>query len=642
MKDQPAIYFPGLQVRESGASNSFGYPNFWYQQPKTWNLQSKISKQEGRHYLKTGGEYRDQRIVAARPRGMNFAFNPNLTADTFINPNTRLRGDGWGTFLLGTIDDASQIQTIPIQLPRVEFLAFYVQDDFKVSQRLTLNLGLRYEFETPMRDSTDRLSRFLDLSNPIPEFQTSPPQLPADVSAIRKAPPVYNGAWVFTDSGHRGSWDPQKMLFLPRAGLAYRVNDRTALRVGYARFVVPPIMTDGFGILGSVPYPGFDALTKVLPSLQGIPQSVLGDPFPASRNPLIPPVGKTLGRYTNLGGDTTWFHQDFHGGVNDRFNISLQRQLPSRILLDATYFLNVGRNHPYESYGSSKDWNQVDPQYGYTYKSQLDRTVPNPFYNLPKDKFPGQLRNQATVSIQNLLKPYPQYGRLVEQSIPNVHERYQALQLKVQRAFANGFNLLAAYNYNRERREEFFNSDDTFLNRLTWQDGNLPRHRLRIAGIYEFPFGRGRQFLSHMHPIADTILGGWTSSGIFSYNSGDFLRFGAAIVNGNPAIDNPSRDRMFDTSKFTRQPAFTPRTNPLQYSGVKGPRFANLDLTLAKSHKLTERLELEIRMEAYNVSNSFMSADPDLNVDSSTFGRSTAQKTGFYGRQFQYSARLRW
>ncbi len=168
VKDQPAIYFPGLQVRESGASNSFGYPNFWYQQPKTWNLQSKISKQEGRHYLKTGGEYRDQRIVAARPR---------------------LSGDGWGTFLLGTIDDASQIQTIPIQRPRVEFLAFYVQDDFKVSQRLTLNLGLRYEFETPMRDSTDRLSRFLDLSNPIPEFQTSPPQLPADVSAIRKAPP---------------------------------------------------------------------------------------------------------------------------------------------------------------------------------------------------------------------------------------------------------------------------------------------------------------------------------------------------------------------------------------------------------------------------------------------------------------------
>jgi hypothetical protein len=642
VKDQPAIYFPGLQVSEAAASNSFGYPNFWYQRPKTWNVQSKISKQVGRHYLKGGGEYRDQRIEAARPRGMNFSFSPGLTADTFINPNTKLRGDGWATFLTGGIDDSSQIQSIPIQRPRVEFFASYLQDDFKVSQRLTLNLGLRYEFETPMRDATDRLSRYLDLTNPIPEFQSSLPQLPAEVTAIRKTPPAYNGAWIFADSDHRGSWNPQKTIFLPRAGLAYRLNDLTALRIGYARFIVPPIMTDGFGILGSTPYPGFDALTKVLPSLQGIPQSALADPFPADRNPLIPVVGKSLGRYTNLGGDTTWFHQDFHGGVNDRINVSVQRQLPNRILLDATYFLNIGRNQPYESYGSSKDWNLLDTQYSYTYKSQLDITVPNPFYNLPKDKFPGQLRTQPTVSIATLLKPYPQYGRLTELIVPRVHERYQALQLKGQRAFANGFNLLAAYNYNRERREEFFNTDDRFVDRLTWQDGNLPRHRLTMAGIYEFPFGKSRRFLAHMHPVVDAVLGGWTTSGIYTYNSGDFLRFGPALVSGNPRIDNPSLDRMFDTSKFTRLPAFTPRTNPLQYPGVTGPRFANLDMTLAKTQRITERFSFELRLEAYNVSNSFMAADPNLNVDSSTFGRSTAQKTGFYGRQFQYSGRLRW
>ena len=122
----------------------------------------------------------------------------------------------------------------------MEFFAFYVQDDFKVNQRLTLNLGLRYEFETPMRDATDRLSRYLDLANPIPEFQSNPPQLPAEVTAIRKAPPVYNGAWIFADSNQRGSWNPQKTTFLPRAGLAYRINDRTALRVGYARLSFLP------------------------------------------------------------------------------------------------------------------------------------------------------------------------------------------------------------------------------------------------------------------------------------------------------------------------------------------------------------------------------------------------------------------
>jgi hypothetical protein len=99
---------------------------------------------------------------------------------------------------------------------------------------------------------------------------------------------------------------------------------------------------------------------------------------------------------------------------------------------------------------------------------------------------------------------------------------------------------------------------------------------------------------------------------------------------------------MFDTSKFTRQPAFTRRNNPLQYSGVTGPGYKDLDLTLAKTRAITERVKLEIRMEAYNFTNSFMGANPTTNVDSSLFGRVVAQRAGTYGRQFQYSARLMW
>jgi len=643
LTELPALYYPGLSVRGSGGTTNFGRGNFWFQQPNTWNLQSKISRQQGRHYLKVGGEYRNQRILAARPRSMNLTFGPELTADTFINPDTKLRGDGWATFLLGALDDQSYIMTIPLQRPRVAILGAYLQDDFKVNRNLTLNLGLRYEFESPMRDPQDRLSRYLDLNDPIPEFKSSAPQLPAEVTVLRKTPPVYNGAWIFADPQHRGSWNPQKTIFLPRVGLAWRVNDLTSLRIGYARYIVPPIMTDGFGILGSTPYPGFDAQTKVLPALEGVPQSVLSDPYPAGGNPLIPPVGKSLGRYTNLGGDAIWFHQDFRSGVNERINLSLQRQLPGRVVLDATYFLNLGRDHAYESVGSAKDWNQLDPQYIYTYKAQIDKKVANPFYRiLTPAKFPGQLRNQATVAIRELLKPYPQYGLLQEMLLPGLRNRYRALQLKAQRPFANGFNFVLGYNYNRERRQEFFNDDDRFLGRLTWQDGPNPRHRLTVAGIYELPVGRNRVLLPNAPAVVDAILGGWSVSGIYTYNSGAFLRFGPAVVSGDPRIDNPVRERMFDTSKFARLPAFTPRTNPLQYPGVTGPRYANLDLTLAKIHAITEHLKLEIRMEAYNATNSFMGANPVLNVDSSLFGRVVAQRGGFFGRQLQYSARLIW
>jgi hypothetical protein len=643
LPDLPKIYYPGLLVNEPGGTTQFGATGYWFQEPKTWNISSKMSKNAGRHYLKIGGEYRDQRILASRPRPMTFSFSPDFTADTFINPNTRLRGDPWATFLLGAIDDSSRIQSIPLQKPRVEFFAVYLQDDLKLTQRLTLNVGLRYEFETPMRDPANRLSRYLDLTSPIPEFQNNPPALPPDAIALRNAPPVYNGAWIFTDESHRGSWNPQKTLLLPRVGAAYRLSDRTALRAGWARYVVPPIATDGFGILGSTPYPGFDALTTVLPALEGVPQSALRDPYPANSNPLIPPVGKSRGRYTNLGGDTTWFYQDYHGGVNDRINFSVQRQLPGRVVLDVTYFLNLGHNQPYESVGSSKDWNQLNPQLSYDYKSQLDRRVANPFYQiLPAEKFPGQLRNQSTVALSALLKPYPQYGRLVEQSIPNVHTRYQALQIKAQRPFSNGLTFVFGYNYNRERREEFYDELNRYNNELTWQDGPNPRRRLTLGAVYQLPIGRSKLLLANAPRPVDAVLGGWSLSGIYTYNSGGFLRFGPAIVSGDPRVDDPTRERMFDTTVFTRQPAFTRRANPLQFPGVTGPGFKNLDLTLAKTLPVTERLKLELRMESYNFTNSFMGANPVLNVDSSLFGRVVAQRSGTYGRQFQYSGRLIW
>src|SRR6185436_9164557 len=236
---------------------------------------------------------------------------------------------------------------------------------------------------------------------------------------------------------------------------------------------------------------------------------------------------------------------------------------------------------------------------------------------LTPDKFPGQLRNQSTVTIGSLLKPYPQYGRLMEQSIPNVHTRYQALQIKAQRPFGNGFTFVFGYNYNRERREEFYDELDRFNNQLTYQDGPNARERVTLGAVYELPVGRNRLVLSNAPRAVDAVLGGWSVSGIYTYNSGGFLRFGSAIVSGDPSLDNPTRERMFDTSKFTRQPAFTRRNNPLQYSGVTGPGYKDLDLTLAKTRAITERVKLEIRMEAYNFTNSFMGANPTTNVDSS-------------------------
>lgn len=636
LADLPDIYYPGVTVR-APSTTTLGRTGYWYQEPTSYNVEGKLSKSLGRHYIKTGAEYRKENVVAARPRPMSFDFRPDLTSNTYLNPNTALSGDAWASFLLGVLDGNSTIQSIPIQRPVVDFIGGFVQDDFKLTKNITLNLGMRYEFFTAMRDPENRLSRFLDLTSAIPEFQgANAPVMPAQVSALRAAAPVYNGAWVFTDDNNRNSWNAPKGLFMPRVGLAWRLNDKTALRVGWARYIVPATLTQGLDILGSVPYPGFDALSQTIAPLQGIPQQRLADPFPGG---LVPVRGKQFGRYTGMGGATTWYQQNFTPGVNDRMNVSLQRQLPGRVLADITFFMNTGRSHPY-----NWDMNQIDPRIGIANGNVVTQAVNNPFFGvLPLEKMPGQLRTQRTVAIQELLRPYPQYGSLVETLRGGVGNRYRSLQMQFQRPFVNGFNFVVGYNYNNSRNEEFYDNVDNFTQNLTWQPATNARHRITGAAIYELPFGRGRKHLNNLNPVLDAILGGWSTSTLFTYNSGVYLRFGGALVDGNPAVDEPTSQRWFDTTKFRVLPAFTRRTNPLQYDNIRGPRMVNVDGTIGKEFPIIkEKLKFELRGEGYNLMNAFTGANPDVNVTSATFGRIVAQRAGVFGRQIQFSGRLIW
>ncbi|MGH9657164.1 MAG: TonB-dependent receptor domain-containing protein, partial [Bryobacteraceae bacterium] len=558
LADLPDIYYPGVTVR-AASNTTLGRTGYWYQEPDSWNIESKMSKNIGRHYLKAGGEFRKEKVNAARPRPMSFDFRPDLTSNTYLAPDLALSGDAWASTLLGVLDQNSTISSIPIQRPRGDFAGFFFQDDYKLSQNLTLNLGIRYELFTALRDPEDRLSRFLDLTTPIPELQgANAPVLPSQATALRAGAPVYNGAWIFTDSDHRGSWNAPKSLLMPRVGLAWRVDNNTALRVGWGRYIIPATLTDGLEILGSVFYPGFDATTNTLAPLQGVPQQRISDPF---RGGLVPVTGKRFGSYTNLGGAANWYQQDFTPGVNDRFNVSVQRQLPGRILADITFFMNVGRNLPY-----TYNLNQVDPRIGYRVGNAVTASVANPFFNkLPADKMPGTLRTQQNIAVRELLRPYPQYSDLNERLIGGIGNRYKALQMQFQRPFVNGFNFVVGYNFNRERNQEFYDEQDNFTRSFTWQPARNARHRITGAAIYELPFGKGRKHMASANPVVDGILGGWSVSTLFTYNAGLYLRFGGLLVNGDPTLDSPTRDRWFDTSVFALLPAFTRRTNPLQF-----------------------------------------------------------------------------
>ncbi len=629
----PQIYFPGIKINQ-GSGTQLGIPSYWYQTPNSFNVESKLSKNIGRHYIKFGGEYRRDNTTAARPSFINFQFNPAMTANTFLSPNTALSGDAWAAFLLGAMDNTSTASTIPIQQPRNNFYGIFIQDDFHITPRLTLNLGLRDEYYSPMEDPQYRLSRYLDLTNPIPNFQgAGAPTLPSAVTALRTSAPVYNGAWLFTNSSNPGSWNAPQTLFEPRLGLAYRVDDKTAIRAGWARFIIPATLTDGLNILGSVPYPGYAASSTAIAPLLGVPQETLSNPFPGG---LVLPVGKADGRYTGLGDTTTWYNQNFQPGVNDRFNISLQRELPGQLLADVTFFTNISHNLPY-----TQNLNLVDPRIAYQSQNAVNQSVPNPFYNLlPANEMPGQLRTQKNVSVESLLSPYPQYSALNETLIGGRGDNYRSLQISVRRPFSSGFNLMLGYNYNSDSDQEYYDNLAQYLHNFTWVPTMTSRQRLTGASIYELPFGRGRKFMTNANSIMDGVLGGWTVSGLFTYNSGVPIRLGPALVSGDPALSSPTRNQWFNTSDVKVLPPFTESINPVQYSNLVGPRFMNLDMTLAKDFSITERVKFELRFEAYNVTNAFMSAMPDLTITSPNFGKVIDQAPGVYGRQIQYSGRF--
>lgn len=637
LADMPAVYYPNLNI--GGAT--FGKSSWWSYRPRKYSYQGSMGHDRGRHYMKFGMAYRHGFEYSQLPNLGTFPFTANLTANTNLAPNLLNFGSAWATFLLGAIDNSLNTSYVSPRYTEQDQYGVFFQDDFKMSRRVTLNLGLRWEYETAPSERELRLARYLDLNDPIPEFQRTPPVMPAQVGTINGAvKPTYNGNFIYTDEKAKGLYHAPARNFLPRLGIAIRANNKTAIRIGYARYAVPVMSILGYS--WRLPATdGFSTSSTGPVQIQGIPQGVFSNPFPSS-NPLVMPVGRGYGRYTNIGGAATWSRQDIRTPMNDRFNFTLERDLMGGFKFDGTFFMNIGHHMVPEGQGGSagfgRSLNLVDPQLSYTYKTALTAAVNNPFFGLPANVMPGQLRGQRTVPLSTLLRPYPHYGDLSEGFMPGVDNRYKAVQLRVQRRFANGYSIIWGYNYNRESTGGYFNAPDEYINKLTMIPSSSPRHRMTLGTTWELPFGKGKRFGSGMHPVLNHIVGGWSTSHIFVWNTGSFLRFGQLDVSGDPG--NATRDwsKWFNTSVFAQATPFTPRTNPYQYDGITGPRFWNLDSTLSKNFSLTEKFKLEFRLEGYNLTNSVMPGNPNLAVTSTQFGGITSQVN--YGREVQYTLRL--
>ena len=372
---------------------------------------------------------------------------------------------------------------------------------------------MRWEYEPGPTDPDDRLSQRLDLTQSIPEMQATPPTMPSQalqLMASKGYSHIYNGAWVFATPDNRNAWHSTPWNFLPRVGLNYRIGDDAVARVAYARYMMP--ISNVRDTLGDFvnQYTGFAQTTTTLGLAAGIPQQTLRDPFPAN-NPVIEPYGQAYGRYTGLGGAVSLDEYELRPQINDRFNLSFQKEIWGNTIVDLSYFYNWGSRVPYDV-----NVNMMDPAFRYEQRAALNTQVNNPFFGyLTVEKFPGALRNNRTVTLGSLLVPYPQYGAITQTNTNGKLLRTQTFEIRAQKPFASGISFLAAYAWNRERIQQWFDDIAQYQVLTTngeegweWRPTDSPVHRFTMAFSWELPVGRDRAYFSDMSVPLDLVLGG--------------------------------------------------------------------------------------------------------------------------------------
>jgi hypothetical protein len=690
------IYFPNFNFTGIGGGMGTGVSTWWYDHVRNYNPQVIVTHEFGKHHMKFGWQYRYYYTQNFESQGPGYMyFNSQDTASSYLGYDLSQSGDQFASAEVGAVDSGTAYIWPTVDQIHQHFYGAFVQDDFRLNSRTTLNLGVRWEHETGPQDNNHYLIKTLDLSEEIPGlanyngtgvgFNVWTPavlkaaNLPTTASNIPTlVSPSWTGAAIRTSASDPTVF-PGVNVFLPRAGIAYKLNDKTALRVGYSRFEKPFITN--VADEDDVTENGFSEQTSLLGPLNGTPRAFVDHPYPSSgtyANPLIQAVGNALGPYTDLGNSWGFYPTGQQIGpgtkyttpMNDKFNFNIQRQLPAQFRLDVTEYIMLEHNAQdgsmWGGWGScahpscysppfQHNLNQMNPAYSYKYEGLLATTVPNPFYNAfpatPQANYtgtymPGPLGTESTIPLSQLLQPYPQYGSLTQYQWPGNVDHYYGLAISVTRPMTHGWTFLGTYNYSLQSHTDYYNDINYYANNLQMFDRGLPRHNIRLSGTYQLPFGKGRSYLSNAPRWLDEIVGGWATSDIFYFMSGDLMGFPTTGMLCNPSQNIP-KGYWFNPSCLSIAPPYTESTAPPYYEGLRGPRYFQLDSTAVKYFKIGERFNLEFRLEMYNSLNHYIPADPNIGYSyGAVDGKSTAEASGSnganYGRELQGSLRLHW
>jgi hypothetical protein len=614
-----------------------GYSSYAYSPHETEGLQLNISRQFAGHSLKFGGSGEIQRLYAATTTSANFNFNSGLTS----GPDALSDGDGSGntiaSLLLGTGASGDSPYQTKLDLQQLNW-GLYVQDTWRATQRLTVSAGLRYDVQQPRTERYNRLNNF-------------DPNVASPLAAQAGLP--LTGGLVFANGGHRGLWNANYLSFDPRISIAYKATDALVFRVGYGIFNPP---TYGYSGDAQSSSDGFSADTTWNSTVGNgglIPQALVSNPFP---NGFTQPLGATAGLLTQVGEPVDAALAHHPNPYMQVYSADFQLQVAKNGVLEMGYAGTQGRQL---IHGVFENLDQLPSQY-LSLGNALSAPVANPFAQVFST---GPLAG-ATIPYWRTLVKYPQFSSVnLLADTTGSSSSFNALTAKYDQRLASGLNLLLTYQWskaidNTSETNGWEVSDavrDTFHPGL---DRSVSAHDVPQAFVgtvlYQLPFGRGKMFGNHMNRYVDAIAGGWEISSITRFASGLPLQFKAnnALGTYNYEVTRPNVTSVQAIAQGKRTINQWFNVNAFSTPTVPGignvPRFngnarragtRDADMSLEKNFPLFRESTLQIRGEAYNVSNTPQYAAPDTNLGDQGFGQVTGT-TNVGPRTIQLGARI--
>jgi hypothetical protein len=645
---------------------------------ETHHLIGTLSLVRGTHEFKIGAEGRMHRLNYTQPNyapGGAYNFDQTGTANyangcvpTSTAPCLPLGGDGMASFLIGAQpNDCCGMYEVPNSVATQNFEAGgFVQDNWKKSDKLTLNLGLRYEVVLPRTD------RHNELNSLDPNVQ----------SPITLDGQHLTGGEIFVSSKDRYSYAPDYHGIQPRFGFAYRLPKNTVVRGGYGIYLSS--WRGAVAGTSGVGQQGFDQLTYLVASYQGdgvTPAARMSNPYPYGGP--TKPVGSSLGLLNDVGYGGFGPIKDVSNKVpyEQSWSFGFQHETKWNVLLEASY---IGKKGTHLYFANAGNLSHLGPEIEHYTSAQiadLSTYVPNPFTD-PTQSNASQLLSPENplladpyVQKLQLLMAHPQFFGFAGDEPPIATSIYQGLQFRAEKRFSNGLEFLATYVLSRSIDDASLTSTNSeYLGSFaSLQDPNNPGGErslstfdipqvLQFSYTYELPIGRGKFIGGSLNPILNGIVGGWHTNGIWRFNKGRPINpalyasdslptYGPQRPNligtphrnqGNDSVWTSQYFTSVDGSDFFAQPAqYALGTAPRDLGTVRQPGARNADLSMFKEFgmgKIREAMRLEFRLEAFNAFNHPQFGGPDTTFGDPNFGKIFGQINN--PRQLQLALKL--